>query len=169
MYDYYRARHVFEFGKSKVNLSAYNTVWNKKLINLSPSKQANAILVFTPADPAGLKENLEKHWSKKNDIVVLLRVVNDEITYVDALAMSKTSKYLQLLRDSLLGMKASNIKGVTDNIEISILKGYERRPMEEFAYLKYSISPPWWIYLLMGIFSIGGTIGLIVLFHRTDW
>lgn len=169
VYDYYRADHAFEVGKSGADLAKYRTAMASMLKTLSPNKEANVILVFTPADPASIKENLEKAWAKKNDIVIYLRVKDSKIAYVDASAMSKTSKYLQMLRDSLLDKGVSDIKGVVDAVFLSVMKGYERRPMQEFEYLKYSISPPLWVLIMMGVLSIFGTVGLVILFHHTDW
>ena len=151
VYDYYHLDRLVLVNGAKVEDAK---LWNFSLEELNsyigPKKQANIVVVIVNDYPREYFYALNQAWlgGKKNDVIV---VVGTE-GWIEIMAWAVDPLFQVRLRDALLN------KQIDPNVMIPIIAeevmaSYVRKPMEDFAYLKSSITPTltqWIVTLLVG-------------------
>lgn len=173
VYDYYRTEHIVavrgitipDVAKMQRRLSDINGV-------LGPRKQVNIIFVVTPLQNPEYQYALQQHWlgGKKNDVIVVLGVPDkDKIAWASVISWSEVELLKVQLRDEILRIGSlSRFSEILDSTEQLVGKHFHRKPMKDFAYLRYQYSPSptvMWILFLLGIIA---SIGLSVFFVYND-
>lgn len=173
VHDYFHVDRVVRVGGVNVP-DTINTLLSDKLKQLGPKKQMNAILVVADAKTIGpdFAYALRRYWMgfKKNDAVVFLGVDGNTLKWADVMSWSKKSIFDVTLRDTLFAQvgKPVDYAGVVTSLSDVGMANYERREMKEFEYLKDQIPVPTWLTIVVLVLSIGGSIGLAILFHFVD-
>jgi len=118
----------------------------------SKTKQVNPLIYITKQDRS-FKTYLETYWNKgkKNDATLILGVdANGKVLYSDVIAWTNNTDFIVDCQNSFKGLNVKNdaIK-LVDIFQNLILSEYERKPMEEFSYLKENITLQWYWQLLI--------------------
>lgn len=158
VYDYYRIDRVLQVNGVSLP-EVRRQVWEAQLrtlnAELGPGKHCNVVLILVRDLPRDYAYAVERQWlgGKKNDIVVVLGAVvgpesqtpPEELTlaWVEVLAWSKTSDLKVRLRDDLQALGKLHMPSVFAALRNNIVNHYERKPMEEFSYLKANFQPSW--------------------------
>lgn len=167
VYDYYHFNHVLGLRKPE---------WQKEMndvnAELGALKEVNIMTVVTnnPSQKYGLA--LEQHWlgGKKNDVVVVIGINKQkEIMWSYVFGWAKNNILNIKMRDSVLDLKTlTNPQEYAKVVKENIKKYYQRKSMEEYAYLKNAITPTktqWIVSMLIGFFV---SVGLGVFFYKQD-
>lgn len=167
VYDYYKVDRVIDTTNT-IDIFDWNNRLSEMLKILGPSAQVNIIIVLTDKE-YGYAKDLKEFWkgAKKNDVVVVISIKDDTIQWAEAFGLSKNNMVFVRIRDGLRN-KPLDRETVLINVFLSIDEFYERIPMEEFEYLKYSISPPTWYVVTFGIISVIISGMLSFLFYRKE-
>lgn len=175
VYDFYRINRVLTVGTKVPNdiVNQINNDLNVALKTLGASKQVNIVVVLTEIDDSSYRYAIENAWlgGEKNDVIVILGLNGTEITWADTFtwALNKGNELFQVkLRDSLNELGHLDPGTLTPAIVEHIKKHYDRPSMKDFKYLEEDINPPTWVIILAIILAIGGSLGLSVVFHRTE-
>ena len=109
------------------------------------SKQVNPIIYITDQDRT-FKAALEQYWNKakKNDIVLILGLDGDMIAWSDVIAWTNNSDFIVDCGYEFDTFKINDFDKIVGRFSNLIIKSYERKPMEEFAYLKENITLEWY-------------------------
>lgn len=169
--DYHRVNRVIGVG---VNVEqAWNEELSLLLRELGPAVQMNAIIMLADANLVGSDfiYAVRRAWMgfKKNDAVVFIGInPNGTVAWSDTLSWSKEERFNVEMRNAVLEQRDQplNMMAVLDNLHTIGMEHYQRRPMKEFEFLKAQIPTPTWVIVLVVFFSIGGSLGLSILFDR---
>ena len=109
--------------------------------------------------------------AKKNDIIVFLGLNSSTNTVQWAYA----STFGNGVGNELLQTKVLST-AISEKMDLSLLQkvykvsmqSYHRYSMEKFAYLLGGIQYPWYLYLLVFIFSTAASIGIVILLYKHD-
>ncbi|MCH9735909.1 MAG: hypothetical protein K0U78_15375 [Actinomycetia bacterium] len=166
VHSYYKVNRVFGFGKLNKEL---NEILNSRLRILGPQKQANIILIGTEYDES-YRYAVEQKWlgGKKNDIIVIVGLIKDRIDWVDTITLGSN------IGNELMTVKINDeimsLKTVSNMVAVSVLnnieKHFDRKPMEEFEYLKDEIKPSFWMTIISILLCIACNIGIFIYFNR---
>jgi hypothetical protein len=144
-------------------------LWNHELAlalrTLGPAKEVNTVLVFTKEADPQFAAALDAAWlgGKKNDVVVVLGAPDfPAIAWARVLSWTDREVFKVQLRDALLDLKTIERRAVLDTVTSHIARGFQRRPMQDFAYLKDQIEPPAWVLVVLFALSALTSIGLSV-------
>lgn len=170
IYDYHYINRVLNAGTNIPITNLLNKELALRLRTLGAAKKNNTIIVFAKTDDPNYRYALEAEWigGKKNDAVVVIGVTDyPNISWVDVFGWSKNELFNVALRDEIRAMKTID-KTLIDIIERNVSEHFEKRSMEEFAYLKDEIEPPMWALML--IFGLNMCIsgGLAYYMHKND-
>jgi len=156
------------------NPDEWNKLMAEKLMIIGPSKQANVLLILVDTPDQSYRHALEKAWigGKKNDIIVLVGVVEKNIAWADVITLGGNSGnelMSVLMRDELvdLGSIEDHVK-VIETVGGIVLSHFDRKPMADYEYLADEIEPPTWVIILAIILAFLGSAGLTWLFHTKD-
>ena len=174
VYGFYKINRVLPVGVNMPNAGAINSQLNEALRTLGPDKEANIIVVVVNTDNPSYRYALEEAWigGKKNDVIVIVGAPNfPQISWVDTITLGNNagnSLMTVTMRDTLLN------HGTIDNVFAehiirTIRELFDRKAMEDFAYLKDEIDPPTWVVIVSLILGIGGSLGLTLLFHFNEF
>jgi len=173
VYDYYRVDRVIAVGNVSVP-NYVNGLLSNLLKDLGPNKQMNVILVLVDTKVASedFPYAVRRFWQgfKKNDAVVFMGVNDGKLAWAESMSWSKQSIYDITIRDSLsegIGQPI-NFPNVINKISETAKAHYERREMKEFEFLKSQIPVPTWLTVMALVLSVGGSIGLVFVFHHID-
>lgn len=175
VHDYYKINRVLDIGVNIPNIDQLNEHLSNHLRTIGHSKQANIIVIFVNTPNQMYRHALEKAWlgGKKNDIIVMIGTSNyPNIDWVDTITLGHNEGNSLLtveMRDNIMALNTleDGIR-VIDVIADTVVQRFDRKPMEDYAYLKDEIEPPTWIIIFAFILGVGGSIGLSILFHRVD-
>lgn len=177
VHSYYKVQRVLTPGlPSVLNVPGMNERLGLHLRDLGPTKQANIILVLVNTPDQMYRHALEQAWlgGKKNDIIVIVGVPEyPKIAWVDTITLGSNagnSLMTVTMRDRLMDLKdiGDGLK-LVDTIAATVGELFDRKPMQDYEYLKDEINPPLWVVIMALILGIGGSLGLTVLFHREDF
>lgn len=172
--DYYRVNRILVSGVKGVNVKEWNDNLNEQAKKLGISKHANPLILFTNSSSQDYRYAVEQAWEggKKNDVLVIIGAPNyPAIEWVDTVTFgqnSGNSLLTVLMRDRIMAVQNLDAATVTKIIGSTIAEKFDKKPMKDFEYLKFSIMPSesmLWFCLALGIIS---SIGLSIYFHRTD-
>ena len=149
----YPTRYRGKYGETKlkriidtVGISNNNLLDKLDLIasNLGASKQANPIIYITDMDRT-FTAALEYYWnkSKKNDIVLVLNVDKKTgiVEWSDVICWTNNTDFIVDAQNVFKGKKFD--ESLIKNFGNLIVKGYVRKPMAEFEYLRENITLVW--------------------------
>lgn len=172
VYDYYRINRVMSVGVPIKNIKQWNDYLSERLKTIGKKKQANINIIFVNTPDQTYRYALEAAWvgGKKNDITVILGMTQpNKIDWVDTITFggnAGNSLLTVLMHDRLMALVSFDYKTVIDVIGDTVLEKFDRKPMQDYEYLKASITPPdWCIYTAM-ILGLLCSIGLSIFFHR---
>ena len=148
VYDYYKINRAVDTGVGVKNIEEWNNQISLALRKLGNAKQVNVVLVFTK-HPEDYAEQLNAAWlgGKKNDVVVVIGVEDDTISWAKVVSWTKREDFKIGLREDLVGTKLDPV-ATLKIVSASIASKFDRREMAEFEYLKYDIDPPDWSIIL---------------------
>lgn len=165
IYDYHYVNRVLSDGVAVPDVDDWNLDLARMLRDLGPSKQVNVVIVFTKEADPRYADAVNAKWlgGKKNDVVVVLGTpAYPEIGWARVLSWTEREVFKVQLRDALQDIKTLERSLVLSTIEKHILSGFQRRSMEDFAYLKNEIEPPGWVVALLVALSILLSVGTSV-------
>lgn len=172
--DYYRVDRVITPNVRLANEAQWNLELGKALGVVGPKKEVNAIYVFVDSDRA-YAPALRYHWKgfKQNDAVVVIGVRAGTIEWAEVMSWSKNALFDVEMRNWLETYKGLPITALDPRTAANALvaysmKSFERRPMEEFEYLKDDIPVPGWLIWTASILALLLSAGATYLFHRVD-
>jgi len=150
VFDYYRLnRMTLANGAMVPKIQEWNYDLSDLNAKVGAPKEANVIIVLVKDFGEEYFNALQQHWlgGKKNDIVVVLGVSEDninniKINWVRVFSWAKSDYFNIKLRDALLEIgNLDNRQLILSAIEKNTFSFFERKPMEDFEYLKASITP----------------------------
>lgn len=170
IYDYYKMDRLI----ADVGLVTESHLWNRDLalINsrLGSRKQVNAMVLITKY-PRDFFFALEEQWigGKKNDAILVIGVDSDlRPIWTEVMAWTNNESFKVVLKDEVLNLPKIERESTLSVFEKNIVSLYERKPMQDFEYLKSSIVPTtaqWIVSILIGILI---AVGLSWYFHMND-
>lgn len=171
VYDYHYVDRVLSLGVSLEDPAQWNTDLANALRDLGPSKEVNAVLVFTKDASPRIADALSGSWlgGKKNDVVVVIGAPQyPNIEWVRVLSWTPNELFKVKLRDALLDLKSIERNAVVNTLSTHIAQRYQRRHMQDFAYLESAIEPPRWVVILLVVVGLGSSVGLSIYLSRVD-
>lgn len=172
VYDYHYVDRVLTAGVAVPDLAAWRQDLANALRVLGPAKQANVVVLFSKESDPQFASAVNAKWlgGKKNDVVVVLGTPQyPEISWVRVLSWTDKEVFKVQLRDALLDLKTVERGAVLSTITGHIEKGFVRRPMEDFAYLKHQIEPPGWVVALLVALSVVTSVGASGYLSRNEF
>lgn len=172
-YDYHRVDRVLNVGAKipGANYRQWSDQLSETLKVLGPKKQANVVMLFTNNPDPKYAHAVKSAWvgGKQNDVVLVVGVADDQkIMWVDVFSWSKNQMLNVALRDSVLDIGQFDFDKVLAATVHNVNQHFQRRSMEDFAYLKSEIKPATWVLVLAWILSIGLPTGISFWMHRED-
>lgn len=169
VYDYHHANRALAVGVTVPDIAEWNRDIAIALRELGPRKQANFVVVFANTSSPTYAQALERNWvgGKKNDVILVLGTPKyPEIGWVRVLSWTDRQDFKVRLRDDVLDLKIVDREKIMAALVSDTDRMFQRKRMEDFAYLKYEIDPPLWVSILAFFLSGGASIGLSVYFSR---
>lgn len=160
--DYHYVDRFIAHGVSVPDASNWNLELAHTLKRLGTTKQANSVIVVTKSPSTEFATALNAAWlgGKKNDVVVVIGAPEyPKIAWVRVLSWTKNELFKVQLRDALMDLKEVRREEVLHTLKHHIEKGFERRPMADFEYLKDEIELPTWAVVLLVILSLVASVG----------
>lgn len=172
IHDYYRVNRVLVVGKVKIDVPVWNDALGDVAKVVGTKKQANPILIITDYGDQTYRYAIEKAWfgAKNNDVIVIVGVNGEKLVWVDTITFgqnSGNSLMTVLMRDRIMEVGKLDI-AMVGVIGRTIVEKFDRKPMKDFEYLKYSIMPSNTMLTFCFILGIIGSVGLGIFFHRND-
>lgn len=171
VYGKYHINRILTVGDISFPVQEYDKKLDEILIDIGPQKQGNIIIILTDILSRDFRYAVEEKWmgAKKNDIVLLMGLKNNEILWTEIIAWSNNKLFDVTLRDKIQALETiEDFDLVIETLDKTTMQYYERKPMAEFEYLKDEIKPPFWLTIFMLIANIGACITATVIFHRED-
>ena len=176
VYGKYHVDHVITMGMgSNVELRDWNNYLAGKLKTLGPISQANVIIILVNTADQTYRHALETAWlgGKKNDVIVMAGVTNyPKIDWVDTITLGQNADNGMLtvkLRDTLTTLGSiENGQAFIDIVAANVSQYFDRKPMEDFDYLKDDIQPAGWVVIAAFILAVLLSVGLTWFFHVQD-
>jgi hypothetical protein len=144
---------------------------NWSALKYGSSKEINPLIYVTTKPDASFKHELERAWRRghKNDSILILGVIGDEITWSDSIHWSENERYGVELERSFKGLKLSEVEKIVSKYEEAIEKYWKRLSMEEtYGYLKMEIDIPWYYQLLIVLFNLIGNFYIFRLYLKQN-
>jgi hypothetical protein len=170
VYDYYRLDHLVQFGLSVPDAKEWNEGLAQIDADLGKAKQVNVVLVLAAGKPHSWFRVLERRWigGKKNDAVVVVGTEGTTIQWAEVMAWTDHAYYKVKLRDELLAIGKLDRQKMLDAIAQTTAKEYVRKPMEDFAYLRASVTPTRGEFITAFVLSVLLSVGLAWFFEEND-
>lgn len=171
IYDYYELNRIITIGFTLKDSDRWNRYLSFVNGLTGVDKQCNAILVITKNQPREYKGALEQHWlgANKNDVVLIINIDDEEnIDWVDIIALTKTSLFQHELIDSITILKKLDMQKILDHLQYNIVEHYNRKEMKNFEYLQSTIVPTQLQFIISLIISISIAVGLTIFFEIQD-
>lgn len=175
IFDYYRIDRIVTPNVRLTNELTWNDLLARKLAVLGSAREINAIFVFVEGQPRDYAYAVRRKWEgfKQNDAVIVVGLQRGNVQWAEVMSWSKNPLFdFQMRRamEAYVGKPINQVppQDVMNVFEQTANASFERRPMEEFEYLKGDIQPPVWLMWLSIIVAIliGG--GTSYAFHRFD-
>jgi len=176
VYGKYHVDHVITMGMgSNVEIQDWNNYLAGKLKKLSAAAEANVIIILVNTADQTYRHALETAWlgGKKNDVIVIAGVTNyPKIDWVDTITLGQNSGNGLMtvkIRDELMALGSiENGQAFIDSVTGNVRQHFDRKPMEDFAYLKDDIQPATWVVITAFILAFLMSAGLTWAFHVYD-
>lgn len=171
IYDYHYVDRVLAQGVALPDMSEWNRDLAMRLRTLGPSRQVNAVIVFSNQKDPQFATALRAAWlgGKKNDVIVVLGTPNyPAIDWVRVVSWTDAELFKVQLRDELLALKTVDRAQVLSIMERRIGTQYTRKHMKDFEFLQSNIEPPTWLIALLAVLSIGASLGASFAFSRNS-
>jgi hypothetical protein len=161
VFDYYRISRVILDGNitRTPEVDKLDSYLSQSLKKLGPDKEVNIIVVLTDKGDEFFRA-LEFSWlgGKQNDVVLVIGLENDEIKYANSFGFSSDNLIFTRLSSDIKDLKKFSADSISEVLESDIRNFFHRKSMEEYAYLKDSIEPPFWVIVFSWIISFFGTL-----------
>ena len=175
IYDYYRLDRLVQVGTSVPDARDWNVQLSIMNGELGRKKQVNMIVVTVKNQPQDYFFALEQKWlgGKKNDAILVVNVDNEnKITWAGVTAWTKNELFKVALRDDVLAVDTLDREKVLSVLKKNVQDLYVRKDFEEFSYLKASIKPSKWQWILSLVVGFLVSIGLSFALYKNeerDW
>lgn len=161
----YPSQYIGTYGEYKLNrvVDTVNVPNKTELLTtldvisaqIGASKQANPILYITQGADRTFTTALESFWNKgkKNDIILVVNIdKNGIIEWTDVIAWTNNTDFIVDAQNVFKGDKLD----VTfiNKFAALVIKGYVRKPMAEFSYLKENITLEWYWQLIVFVGNV---------------
>jgi hypothetical protein len=146
--------------------------WNNDVMQLNADIRktgANAIIVVTGSQKS-FATMLSRSWDAHNinDVVTVIGMKDDKISWVDVSSWSDTSVVNLEIRDKIIELKTLDSVAITAIIKDAITSGFKLKSMDEFEYLADDIAPPTWVYFLAGLMLLLVTPAITYIFNKYE-
>lgn len=160
VFDYYNINRVFYTDSTAPE---FLSEWNEDLQQLNADIRqtgANVIINVTGKDQTWA-EGLSQSWDAHNinDVVIVIGVQGDTISWVDVRSWSSNEMVDIVLRDLILDLGVVDKDKINDIIRITVTEQYKAQKMENFEYLADDITLPNWALILVGFILLIVTPG----------
>ena len=172
VYDYHYVNRVLTDGVALPDQAQWSRQLAERLRSLGPQLQVNLVVVLTSSADPRYADALHAKWlgGKKNDVVVVLGTpAFPVIGWARVLSWSDREVFKVELRDALTDLKEASLEPVLSTIEHHVQKGFKRRPMSDFEYLKDEVEPPLWVTGLLLLLSAIASVGAAVYFANNPY
>lgn len=163
IYDYHYLDRLVQVGTRLSDAALWNKELREMNSDIGKSKEVNIVVVVTKNRQEEFFYALEQEWigGKKNDVIVMINT-NDsnEIDWVNTMAWTDNQIFKINMRDSLLKLKNLDRELILPTVRAVVQKDYIRKSMEDYAYLKQSITPTKGEYIGLTIFGILLSLGI---------
>lgn len=173
VHSHYKVNHVLSPGVALPDYDKWNEYLAHKLKTIGGSKQANIIVILAGTSDQTYRYALENKWlgGKKNDIIVLIGVSEyPKIDWVDTITIgSNAGNELMtvVMRDELTKLNTvADYKQTLDVVTNTVVKHFDRKPMQEYEYLEDSIEVDTWVLILAIILGVAVGVGLMLYFAK---
>lgn len=171
VYDYHRANRVFTVGFNQNDIALWNFELSEMLKSVGPSKQANVSIILTKGLPAEYASAVNAKWlgGKKNDMTLIVGTSDgSKIEWVQVLAYSKSTSIKTYLRDAIKEHGIIDREFFMESIRSHMIRYYDRKSMDDFAYLIGTIEISETAFALIAIFSLIVSVGISYGMTRVD-
>lgn len=173
VFDHYRANEFVFAGLriSKQTQTPLSLRLREINASLGARKQLNLIIVVAKTDDLQYIEALKEHWlgGKKNDLVVVVGAKSfPEMDFVGTVTWSRSEEMKLAIRDRIMELKTFDGDKVLDIVEDEAKKKFQRQPMSEYEYLMENVEPPLWVFIMLLVLGLGGSVGMSIYFIRND-
>ncbi|WP_162577717.1 hypothetical protein [Variovorax sp. PBL-H6] len=161
IHDYHYANRVLVVGAKVPDAAEWNAKLAGALKKLGPAKHANAVLVFTADTDPNYAQALHQKWlgGKKNDIIVVIGAPSyPEVEWARVVTWSDSQLFKVQLQDAIQDLKTVTPDSVIALLTEQTMKGFERKKMSDFEYLKWEIAPPTWLLALLFVLSLVASV-----------
>jgi hypothetical protein len=161
VFDYYRFDRVIDVdsGIAPYKIQQLRVQLDKLGGELGPTKHVNIIVVLATGGDTYFR-NLQNSWigGKQNDLIVVINVKDDMITYSNAFGFSVDNLVFEKLAHDIRDVGEFDANKVVGIISEDTKKYFTRKSMETYEYLADTIDPPLWVVLLGYLISIFGSL-----------
>lgn len=172
IYDYWHLNRVVADGVALTDLARWNVALSELNANLGAPKEVNIVLVVVRDRSPEWFYALEREWlgGKKNDVISVVSTdPKGSISWVNVMAWTKNEMVKVRLRDDLSALgNIDQIEEVLAVLQQDIAQFYVRRSMDDFKYLRASITPTtlgWVISLIVGVLA---SVGIGIAFYMNE-
>jgi hypothetical protein len=173
VYDLYRLdRVILVNGAFVPDHRAWNYALSEVNDHVGFSKESNVVLVLVKDLSEEYFNALKQHWlgGKQNDTIVVVGVDGTQIRWARVMSWSKTDLLNVKMRDALLEIGTLDDRArVMGVIESNIKQYFDRRPMDDFEYLKSSITPTTGQLIFAMIINLLLSVGCGIFFMHNDF
>lgn len=151
--------------------SKWNLMLSNALKSLGPQKQSNVVVLISGHADETFADAVNARWlgGKKNDVIVILGTPKyPDISWVRVLSWTDQQLFKVQLRDALFSLKTAEPDQVITTISQHISKGFVRKPMKDFEYLKHEVELPGWVWFILISLSIAASVGTSVLLAKNQ-
>lgn len=174
--DLYRVNRVLGVQTTVPNHKAWNDGFNTSLKTLGPKKELNIVMVVAKDVPREFSDGVQYAWHglKQNDAVLFYGLdKNGNVSWVRVMSWAASAIFdveVTRVMEASLGKPFASVDPVStvSSVERIALAKFERKPMEEFEYLKKNIKPPIGWMIFAGLLVLGLSIAAAAYFHHND-
>lgn len=172
VYDYYRANHLLTVGVNIPHYSARLAQLNDINARLGNLKQVNIIFVIVNTADRNYQYALQQHWlgGKKNDLIVIIGSADREIIdWAAVVSWSEVELLKVQIKDFIMEVGTLEyLDEILTETETLIEKEFHRKPMADFAYLRYQFSPSPTMIVFLLFVGVSLSLGLGLYFVNND-
>lgn len=171
IYDYHYIDRVLTSGLNLENGKEWNSEYQKMLSLLGSTKKVNSVLILTKNPDENYANAVRASWlgGKINDVVVVIGAPEyPKIAWVKVFSWSDSELFKVQLRDDLL-KTTLDPKETTRIIGSKINQMYVIKNIKDFDYLETEVEPPLWLLILLFFLTASASVGLSILFTRTQF
>lgn len=172
VYDYWHLDRVVVDGVAIADIRQWNEAISHVNAELGAKKEVNIVMVIVRDRSPEWFYALERDWlgGKKNDVVAVVSSdPKGSISWVNIMAWTKNEMVKVRLRDDLQALgNIDQLPKVLPILHDAVNQFYVRRSMDEFKYLRSSITPTplgWVISLIVGVLI---SVGLGIVFYVNE-